>query len=168
MAHRDATLDLMRAAGEPTLPGPRPRRLPRTLLFYVAAALALTVPVSALVSLALPDRSAPADVVSAPDPRTQGERAVDEAMTALSRHPGDAHATAQLASAYLQRARETADPAYYAKADELVGQAIASAPSDPEVLIASASLALSRHDFARALDLGARAVDRAPTRPAAH
>jgi tetratricopeptide (TPR) repeat protein len=75
---------------------------------------------------------------------------------------------AQLASAYLQRARETADPTYYAKADGLLTTAREKAPADAEVLIAAGSLALSRHDFRGAFDLATRAVTAGPSRPAAH
>src|SRR5213594_2826213 len=43
----------------------------------------------------------------------------------------------------------------------------AAAAPDPDLLITAGSLALSRHDFAAALDWGGRAVAAAPARPAA-
>ena len=57
-----------------------------------------------------------------------------------------------LAEAYLQRARETADPSYYAKAETVLGT-----PRTEEAFATAGELALARHDFTRALTLGARA-----------
>lgn len=57
-----------------------------------------------------------------------------------------------LAEAYLQRARETADPSYYATASSVLGT-----PRTPEAFATAGELALARHEFARALQLGARA-----------
>src|SRR5438445_647193 len=74
----------------------------------------------------------------------------------------------QLASAYLQRARESGDPSYYTKADGLVAAAQAELPADADLAIAEASLALSRHDFATALDWGTRATALGPAAPTAY
>ncbi len=57
-----------------------------------------------------------------------------------------------LAEAYLQRARETADPSYYAKAETVLGT-----PRTEEAFATAGELALARHDFTRALTWGARA-----------
>jgi len=57
-----------------------------------------------------------------------------------------------LAEAYLQRARETADPSFYAKASGVLGT-----PRTPEAFGTAGELALARHDFRGALALGARA-----------
>ena len=57
-----------------------------------------------------------------------------------------------LAAAYLQRARETADPSFYAKAEGVLGT-----PRTPEALATAGELALARHDFRGALALGERA-----------
>ncbi|HET6550023.1 MAG TPA: tetratricopeptide repeat protein [Solirubrobacter sp.] len=57
-----------------------------------------------------------------------------------------------LASAYLQRARETADPSFYGRA-----QGVLRTPRTPEALATAGELALARHDFRGALALGARA-----------
>ena len=62
-----------------------------------------------------------------------------------------------LAAAYLQKARETGDPGYYTRADGLLRAALARRPGDPAALVASAGLALSRHDFRGALELARRA-----------
>jgi tetratricopeptide (TPR) repeat protein len=57
-----------------------------------------------------------------------------------------------LADAYLQRARETADPSYYAKATTVLGT-----PRTEEAFATAGELALARHAFADALALGRRA-----------
>jgi tetratricopeptide (TPR) repeat protein len=102
------------------------------------------------------------------DPRTQSQRAVEDAQARLLRAPDDPRLMTQLASAYLQRARETGDPTYYPKADGLLATAYAHLPADADVAIAEGSLALSRHDFAAALEWGRRAVALGPARSAAY
>src|SRR5205823_1283821 len=77
-------------------------------------------------------------------------------------------AMAGLSTAYLVRARETADPAYYSKADALLESAITASPDDPDAVLAAGTLALTRHDFTAALSFGERAVDLTPYRPAAY
>lgn len=57
-----------------------------------------------------------------------------------------------LAETYLQRARETADPSYYAKAAAVLGT-----PRTADAFATAGELALARHEFARALQFGARA-----------
>jgi tetratricopeptide (TPR) repeat protein len=64
---------------------------------------------------------------------------------------------AQLAGAYLQKARETGDPSFYMRADGVLGRALARGPEDPAELIAAATLAAGRHDFRGALRLAERA-----------
>ncbi len=62
-----------------------------------------------------------------------------------------------LAGAYLQKARETGDPSFYTRADGLLRAALARRPGDAGALVASAGLALSRHDFRGGLELARRA-----------
>jgi tetratricopeptide (TPR) repeat protein len=66
---------------------------------------------------------------------------------------------ALLGLAYEQRARETADPGFYTRADGVLRRAAAD---DPLAVVARGSLALSRHHFRNALALGRRAVALAP------
>ena len=65
---------------------------------------------------------------------------------------------AALGNAYLQKARETGDPAYYTKAEGLFGRALAKNPAQIEALIGTASLAMSRHEFAKAKEIAQHAV----------
>ncbi len=76
----------------------------------------------------------------------------------IAAHPDDAQNLTSLGFAYLQRARETGDPAFYSKAEGVFQRAQSVVPDDPSVLNGLASVALARHDFQRALDLGNRAL----------
>jgi tetratricopeptide (TPR) repeat protein len=154
-------------AGEHRLPGGRARFLSaRAFLIYALAAIVLTVPMAAISSVLRGAPDGPAALVA--DPRTIGQRAVDDAQARLQRTPDDPHLLTQLASAYLQRARETGDPTYYSKADGLLTSASAQLSADADVAIAEGSLALSRHDFVAALGWGTRAVALGPARPSAY
>lgn len=62
-----------------------------------------------------------------------------------------------LGGSYLQLARETANQAFYARAETLFTEARAAAPRDPGPVIGLGTLALSRHDFRAALTLGRKA-----------
>jgi tetratricopeptide (TPR) repeat protein len=59
--------------------------------------------------------------------------------------------------AALQRARETGDPSQYAQAEQAFNRALQEDPNDLDAIVGSGSLALSRHQFAHALQLGQRA-----------
>ena len=69
---------------------------------------------------------------------------------------------AALGDAYLQKARETADPAFYARADAALRAALQRDPRDAGALTAMGSLANARHDFRAALRYGMRARAAAP------
>jgi len=79
--------------------------------------------------------------------------------------PDDPRLIADLGAAYLSRAKETADPTWYTKAGELLDRGAAIDPNNVRTLTAQGLLALSRHDFAHALDLGNRAHALAPLSP---
>ena len=118
---------------------PRWRLLDVCVVAVLAFAMAL-----ALDALRSP-ASAPAGVSRVVDQRTAGERAVVTAQRQLAAAPEDPRALATLATAYLLRARETFDPTYYPKAEELLQRALAASSNDADVFLALGSLALSRH-----------------------
>ena len=68
-----------------------------------------------------------------------------------------------LGLAYQQRARETGDPTYYTKSDEVLRRALRLAPRDLIATSGLGSLALSRHRFREARALGRRARAISPT-----
>ena len=68
--------------------------------------------------------------------------------------------------AYVEQARITADPTYYAKADQALARAAALAPHDSVMLTARATLAAARHDFTAALHVDRRRAGAStPTAP---
>src|SRR4051812_36645536 len=92
------------------------------------------------------------------------DRAIGVAQDRLRTEPNDRKARLALAQAFLQKARETADPTLYVKADALLG----SLPDDdPGALIARGVLALARHQFDDGLRLGRAALAVAPGNEAA-
>jgi tetratricopeptide (TPR) repeat protein len=79
----------------------------------------------------------------------QGELEVD---------PHNVKALDTLALAYLQRVRETGDPTYYPKARGILDEAVQRSPRDLVATAALGQLALSRHQFHKALAIGFRAA----------
>jgi tetratricopeptide (TPR) repeat protein len=75
---------------------------------------------------------------------------------------GGAPLEAQLAGAYLQKARETGDPGFYVRADGVLDRALARGGADPAELVEAAVLAAGRHDFDGALRSAERARALAP------
>jgi tetratricopeptide (TPR) repeat protein len=69
---------------------------------------------------------------------------------------------AELAAAYLQEARESGDPGFYARADGVLRRALARGPANPAELTEAAALAAGRHDFREAERLARRARALAP------
>ena len=76
--------------------------------------------------------------------------------------PGDAQANALLGLAYAQRARETGDAAYYTRAEGVLERARRLDPKNVYALTGLGGLALARHRFAEALELGRAARAAAP------
>src|SRR5206468_9056897 len=89
--------------------------------------------------------------------------AVAEAQAAVRMNPDDVAALDTLGLAYQQRARETGDPTYYTKSGEALRPALRLAPRDLVATSGLGSLALSRHRFREALELGRRAHAISPT-----
>src|SRR4051794_41152372 len=77
---------------------------------------------------------------------------IPKLQSAVRRSPGNEGLRASLAAAYLQRVRETGDPSFYARAEGVLRH-----PRTPDGLATAGELALARHAFAQALELGRRA-----------
>lgn len=86
------------------------------------------------------------------------DQTVDDLEDAVEAEDADPAARARLGAGYLQLARETGDPSYYARAEAVFDAALEADPNDLEAIIGKGSLALSRHQFAEALELGDRAL----------
>ncbi len=150
----------------------RPR--PRTVLAVGAGGLAvamLLTGVAALLPVAEPVRppvAARVELREAPVSPVSVARSGEALQVRLQRLPKDHLAWARLGSAYVQRARITADPSYYPKAEQALARAAALAPGDPEVLTGQASLAAGRHEFGLAVRLADQAIDANPYGALAH
>ncbi len=138
----------------------RRRAEPLRYFAWLALGAALLIALPARIPPA-PGRAAPA--VAAPGPaRSEAAQLVEPLQQRLKTDSNDLPALDTLTLAYLQRARETADPSYYDKAEVLLQRAFAIRPDDPGALSAAGTLALARHQFvdAKGWALRARAADR--------
>ncbi|HEV2759849.1 MAG TPA: tetratricopeptide repeat protein, partial [Acidimicrobiales bacterium] len=88
--------------------------------------------------------------------------AISDLQTRLGATPDDPGLLTRLGEAYLLRARETADPSWFTKAGQALERSQALAPDRPATLTGLGLLALSRHEFSAALDLGLRAHELDP------
>jgi tetratricopeptide (TPR) repeat protein len=134
-------------------------RLPALFLFGAAVCVAAFLISSAVAQqLVTPPRDLAAhpDVVAGSASTT--DRQIGTLQERLRQQPNDQAAQTQLGLAYLQRARETSDPSYYTRADGLLTQAFAQAPTDTDTLIGLGTLALARHQFRVAVEWGTRAI----------
>jgi tetratricopeptide (TPR) repeat protein len=86
-----------------------------------------------------------------------GAETTRELQAAIAANPADASAYAALGDDFLERARETGDPGYYARADRAYAAALRRDPRDLGAVIGAGTLANLRHDFRAGLRLGRRA-----------
>jgi tetratricopeptide (TPR) repeat protein len=128
----------------------------------VLAGAAMVAAGAALVPRAL--RSNPAPAVSVPIPATAGIVAggsLDSTIASLQerlRETDDPRSLASLGVAYLQKARSSADPTYYAKAESALQRSLSIRAADNfDAAIGMGLLSLGRHDFDDALRWGLRA-----------
>jgi len=82
---------------------------------------------------------------------------VSKLQARLVANPNEVTSLDALGLAYQQRARETGDPVYYTKSQQVLNRALRLAPRDLIATSGLGSLALSRHRFAEALTLGRKA-----------
>ena len=81
----------------------------------------------------------------------------------LRDQPNDTKSLSSLSAAYVQRARETGDPSFYALSQTAVNRALTLEPNNIQAVVVAGGLALSRHDFVRALALGEQARNLEPS-----
>ncbi|PYC70176.1 hypothetical protein C7C46_27610 [Streptomyces tateyamensis] len=86
-------------------------------------------------------------------------RSVAALQEQLRRQPQDPGALAALGLDYVQQAKNTADPTYYPKAEEVLQRSLAQQPEDNFTAMGGmAALENGRHNFTQALDWAKRAV----------
>jgi tetratricopeptide (TPR) repeat protein len=142
-----------------------------SVLRLTLAALAAAFVLTAGVLLATRDgdagrsgRGAPAAVaLGAPSrPAATTEQRIARLTAAVRARPRSADGYTALAGAWLQKARETADPDLYGRADRAVRRSLALRPNDPAALSTRGMLRLSLHDFRGALADARQALAAAP------
>ncbi|MFI7674138.1 tetratricopeptide repeat protein [Actinophytocola sp. NPDC049390] len=114
----------------------------------------LAVSVASLLPLTAPAPTAtrPADSASTLD------RRITTAQRSLDQRPRNPKLWADLGTAYVEKARITANPVYYQKADGALNRSLDQQPEgNATALIGLGALANARHDFTAARDWGLRA-----------
>ncbi len=106
---------------------------------------------SSLAPAPAPESAPPPAGSSQAVARSATQAAIADLETRLGNGPPDASALLTLGTLLLQRARETADPSLYERAEASLVRARALARDDPLVLVGLGSLALARHEFRDAL-----------------
>ncbi|OAH15137.1 tetratricopeptide repeat protein [Streptomyces jeddahensis] len=90
---------------------------------------------------------------------------IDDRVAHLRTHPGDQESWAVLGTAYVEKGRQTADAAYFPKAEKALRTSLKAKPEDNvQALAGLAALAGARHDFRAAKRWGEQAVELAPKR----
>ncbi len=136
----------------------RLRRTAVAVLGVVAlgACSSASAPYTPPISVEASPTALPASASSAAG-ATVAAKLVDKLEAALRSDPTQVVAYAQLGEAYLQRARETVDPTYYTKAQQVIDEAIRRDPRNLEALIGRGTLLLAQHRFHEALLVGDQA-----------
>lgn len=151
------------------------RRLwfPITLGVAVAAVFVVLGPLSAppTVGLRLAAMAPPGageGAFSAPVGASATETEIAERYETVRQFPDTIDAYVLLGNAYLQNVREKGDPSDYGRAEASFDEALRREPENLDAVIGKGVLALARHDFAGALELGTQAVAIAPRSARAH
>ncbi|MBD0420805.1 tetratricopeptide repeat protein [Streptomyces sp. TRM S81-3] len=167
---------------------PRKRRARRRRRVLIASAAGCAVLGGVLVLLprerAEAPAAAPAPPRPAPGPKAHKRGPVTAGVPAalpdlvaligereahLRGHPRDAPSWALLGSAYVERGRQTADAAYYPKAEKALRTSLkVGSPGNAPALEGLAALAVARRDFAAAKRWGESAREAAPKRWTTH
>jgi tetratricopeptide (TPR) repeat protein len=89
--------------------------------------------------------------------RTQPlDRAIEPDRT--ERHARDDGAWTELGNAFMQKARETLDAWYYARAEQAYARALALAPRNPDAIAGMAWVHGGRHEFAASIEWAGKAL----------
>ena len=131
----------------------------KRMLLGLAAALAVVVAGLTIPGLVRGDEP-PADEGAIPSasPSNPTDKLIAGLQQRLKDDPNDSSSCIKLANAYLQKVRENGDPSLYTKAEDLLDRAEKIDPQNAELFAARGVLALARHDFAGALNLGEQAL----------
>ncbi len=85
----------------------------------------------------------------------------------VQENPDTVDAYVLLGSAYVQHVREVGDPADYGRAEAAFAEALQRDPENVSALVGKGALALARHEFHEALEIGQQAISIEPNQPGA-
>ena len=131
-------------------------------VFKPAIAVALAIAVLAVAALTLravrqqkPGSKSAQPLASAANSKfaTPADSRIQAAQRTVEQHPNKAESFNLLASAYLQKARETNDFGFNSRAEAALGRSLELAPDDYDALKLRGKLLLTYHRFSDALEL---------------
>ena len=141
------------------------RRRPLDILPYSLVMLGLLLIMAAGFSLLL-SRESQVEIKTTTDDalqlRTATDLRIERLQELLEVRPEGQPAYVQLAGVYLQKVRETGDPSYYARAEDVLLRALELQPGDSNAMTVMGSLNLGRHQFQEALTWAKRSLEIAP------
>ena len=100
-------------------------------------------------------------------PSDATDRLIAGLLARIQRLPENADAHTQLGAAYLQKVRESGDPAFYTLAEAALSKSLSLNERNADTHLQLGVLALARHRFEEALAFGARARELNPYKAAA-
>ena len=104
-----------------------------------------------------PQSAQPPTASTTNQPATPGDKRVIAAQAMIDRSPTDSKGFNLLAAAYMQKARETGDFGFNAKAEEALARSVKAVPDNYDALKLRAKLLLTFHRFAEALEVSLQA-----------
>jgi tetratricopeptide (TPR) repeat protein len=90
--------------------------------------------------------------------RSRVDRAIATWSRTTERHARDDGAWTELGNAFMQKARETLDAGYYARAEQAYARALALAPRNPDAIAGMAWVHGGRHEFAASIEWADKAL----------
>lgn len=99
------------------------------------------------------------------DVQNKTDRTIENLEGWLVNNQDDITVSIQLANAYFQKVRESGDVSLYRRIEELMDKAGQKDADNPDIAATGAQLALGRHDFIKALELGQKAYKMNPDNP---
>ena len=139
----------------------------------LVAAVLLTAAVAALAGLSAGRGQVLRQRMDVPPPppvlrgAPDTDQQIADLQTRIARGNAGAQVYTSLGAAYLQKARESGDPAYYSRAEAALKTSLDMDAGNADTFVALGTLALVRHHFEEALSLGERARELNPYKAAA-
>ena len=134
------------------------KALPYNVAFLGLVIIILSVFVLVLQKEGTPD----APATASPQASTSTDRLIESLQSRLKVRPNDTDSSVQLGSAYLQKARETGNPAFYSKSEEVLLSTLETNPTNAEAMTFMGALALGRHDFREGWNWASRSLEIEP------